>query len=1329
MSTKAYIKALKKYAKGYKPKDILSSDDNGVTFICQNDGNSYIITIMSININNYQTSEMQLAGIFDRKFDLPIRFKYNLHSGTNINSAAFLNRFKENNVVYYVRKIKETDLIELSMNQTEVVPFNKTTDYDPGWKTDSTFSNPEASNISTEPPNRPIFRVPTWLALLVVLLIAGTIILLCMRPWMAKVPSVIAKSIMEAEYLLSESDLNMVITNSGYYNPEIHGNTFIPVDSVLTQAPTDGNKLNKNSEVWVEVSQGKRQVYMPDMTGMLLESTEQALENVDADGISLELKYEYSDRDMVGIVSSQSIGYDEAADHDGKLILTVSLGPEMLPTLEHSIALENYTGRQFEEVKSELIESGIYLVKSAAVYSTEYEYGEIITQSPAAGDIIKSGDALYVVTSLGTEKARVPNVKYLEVEEAKEKLLAAGLLYEIHYVVDPTVKLGHVVSQNITPGNRTPFKAVIVLEVSGNSAYTEETHTETITLDTENMTLSVGDQVKLKYTYNGSEKINFKSSNEHILTVDENGNVSALRFGTATIVAHTRYGMTVCTVFVNDESRVSSIQELRLKVGEKVSLASSIPELIRNEVVWRSTNPKIASVSESGEVTANGLGFTQIFASHKNQMTSCDIVVAPEYIALSKETMRTLSGAESLLKAKNVEYTITEVYSQTYSKNMVVSVIYSGYSDNEYYYVSPDTTVTIKVSLGQTTLTDITVKTTPNVTTYYTGDALNTSGLTLNAKYSDGSEKTIKSGFTCSPTELSKVGTQKITVSYGGKTASFDVTVIQAELKSITIKTNPNVIEYFTGSNLQTAGLTLTANYIGGRSQTVSSGYTCSPTTLSKEGTQKITVTYGGKTTSFNVTVRKADIVSIAVKTNPTKTSYYSGDTLDTTGLTLEVKYNDGSVKTVSSGYVCSHTLLTSVSTQKITVTYGGKSTSFNVSVTEKKLIKIGAATHPKKLSYNVGEALDTAGLNIVGVYNDGSQENINSGYTCSPIKFDKAGIQTVTITYQGLTTNFTVTVLEAEVTAIKMESEINLKAKETYKLNPTIEPSNAPDKKITYTTSDKTIATVDKNGLITAVKAGSAQITAKTSNGKTAICKVTVKTTETIQFDTMPTKTEYYLGDTFSSAGLRLRYRDENGKYTTISSGFAVSSPDTKTEGTKTVTVTYKGLTLNYDITVKTPSIKVIKETTNEGMILYVVTEPANMPVKWFSTNDEIFYFEIGRLIPNSSGTAYACATMVYNGVEYTDFCPVTVVMKEMEAYYIEIQYELRQNLVYCSISTNIPNFDYSKVQWTVSQYAEYEINPDGGCYVYFGNADFVVVGASYVHNGRPYTDQVTIP
>ncbi|MBO5230216.1 MAG: leucine-rich repeat protein [Clostridia bacterium] len=72
------------------------------------------------------------------------------------------------------------------------------------------------------------------------------------------------------------------------------------------------------------------------------------------------------------------------------------------------------------------------------------------------------------------------------------------------------------------------------------------------------------------------------------------------------------------------------------------------------------------------------------------------------------------------------------------------------------------------------------ITTLPSKLGYYYKETLNTSGMKLNVTYSDGSAETVTSGFEASPKTLNKTGVQKITVTYGGCSDSFDVSVSYA---------------------------------------------------------------------------------------------------------------------------------------------------------------------------------------------------------------------------------------------------------------------------------------------------------------------------------------------------------------------------------------------------------------------------------------------------------------------------------------------------------------------------------------------------------------------
>ena len=109
------------------------------------------------------------------------------------------------------------------------------------------------------------------------------------------------------------------------------------------------------------------------------------------------------------------------------------------------------------------------------------------------------------------------------------------------------------------------------------------------------------------------------------------------------------------------------------------------------------------------------------------------------------------------------------------------------------------------------------------------------------------------------------------------------------------------------------------------------------------------------------------------------------------------------------------------------------------------------------------------------------------------------AGKTTITVTTEDGTKTasctVTVTVPVTGVTLSQTQASLYYnRTPNTLTLTATVAPDNATNKDVTWTSSDSTVATVDQNGLVTALARGTAVITATTvDGGKTATCTVTV--------------------------------------------------------------------------------------------------------------------------------------------------------------------------------------------------------------------------------------------
>ena len=147
--------------------------------------------------------------------------------------------------------------------------------------------------------------------------------------------------------------------------------------------------------------------------------------------------------------------------------------------------------------------------------------------------------------------------------------------------------------------------------------------------------------------------------------------------------------------------------------------------------------------------------------------------------------------------------------------------------------------------------------------------------------------------------------------------------------------TPPTKTEYIVGETLDTTGCVVTATYDDASTADVTLAL-CefTPETFDTAGTQTVTVTYLDKTATFDVTVNALPVlVSIAITTPPTKTTYEVGETLDTNGCVVTATYDNGDSEDVTADCMFSPSKLLRVGEQVVTVSYSEKETSFNVNV------------------------------------------------------------------------------------------------------------------------------------------------------------------------------------------------------------------------------------------------------------------------------------------------------------------------------------------------------------------------------------------------------------
>ena len=210
------------------------------------------------------------------------------------------------------------------------------------------------------------------------------------------------------------------------------------------------------------------------------------------------------------------------------------------------------------------------------------------------------------------------------------------------------------------------------------------------------------------------------------------------------------------------------------------------------------------------------------------------------------------------------------------------------------------------------------------------------------------------------------------------------------------------------------------------------------------------------------------------------------------------------------------------------------------------------------------------------------------------------AGDATIKATVDGKSATCSVTVKEAAtvpVTSVSLDkTSLELTEGGTGTLIATVEPNNATNRNVTWESSNTSVATVDANGLVTAVSAGTATITVTTGDGgKTATCEVTV-TAATVPVTGVTlnkTSTSLYVGDT-ETLTATVEPSDATNKTVTWSTSDASIATVTDgvvtavSAGTATITVTTVDGVFTAGCTVT-----VSRYSTGGGPTTYAVTAP----------------------------------------------------------------------------------------------------------------------------------------
>lgn len=228
----------------------------------------------------------------------------------------------------------------------------------------------------------------------------------------------------------------------------------------------------------------------------------------------------------------------------------------------------------------------------------------------------------------------------------------------------------------------------------------------------------------------------------------------------------------------------------------------------------------------------------------------------------------------------------------------------------------------------------------PDKSVYYTGDSLSLAGLELKLVYTDSSSVSVGYG-DCSVSgfDSSAAGEKTVSVAYHNLSAAFKVTVREPVINKIDITAQPRKTEYFTGEELDTSGIAVTATYDSGKTENITPLVTYSGFSSASAGRRTVTVSVtSGQTRftdTFSVTVTALAVSSVRIGSLPVKTEYYDGEEFAGEGLILRATYNNGTEADIpyGDGIACEGFSSATTGEKTVKVRFSGLETEFKVTV------------------------------------------------------------------------------------------------------------------------------------------------------------------------------------------------------------------------------------------------------------------------------------------------------------------------------------------------------------------------------------------------------------
>lgn len=619
-----------------------------------------------------------------------------------------------------------------------------------------------------------------------------------------------------------------------------------------------------------------------------------------------------------------------------------------------------------------------------------------------------------------------------------------------------------------------------------------DVHVESVAIADMPDSVRVGDEFTLRAvitpSYATDTTVTWKSSDTMVATIDSKGRVKALSSGVTTIILTSndggkvaKYDMEVFTVEVASVIITSYPENYEMTEGEKFTFTAAVkPDNATDKTVkWSSSENIVLSVKENGEAVAYGPGKATVTATAGKKSVSCEIVVKeiprPQSVKITQSKSEIMLG-ESYRFEATVSPSDAADKSVTWSSS-ATDVLTVDKNGNVYGASLGEAVVTVRTNDGGKT-DEVSVKVVPvpvesvKITTYvdrlYVGEKFPFKAVVSPDNASDKSHKW----------SSSNMDVLSIDEEDGKATAKAAGTAV------VTVTTND-------GSHKDQKTVSVTVADAG----TPVSGVEL--TTV-----DEVDFVRHGKTVMMRAIYAPTGSYPTDVKWSVM--GEYNGHKL------AEID-QDGNLKALYFDYTkrpSEYDWDQDWPEVTVSVVADGISGSTVIRILPALPEKI-IVSNPPPTSMTVGQSWNMGDIYItpeeaeqevtaICTINGAYKGQIGSTFVAEEVGnmsiLIEASGQHAQVGHTGTEIVYNINVNPIEATSVSLSrTSYSLTAGSLFDLTYKVFPGNTTYKDVTWTSSDQSVATVDKNGRVNAINPGSAVITATTRNGKKASCTLTV--------------------------------------------------------------------------------------------------------------------------------------------------------------------------------------------------------------------------------------------